>query len=131
MASAFCRARRGSGERQRLSHAFSGVGSGVESLSDYIPPMPRGRQGRGGGAGTEEGTLITWIIIDFPSEYSKQINNNICLFPIVVRFQCKIDMQQKSLSPHWYASNSLHASIRIRSGHRIFQYNLGHNTFIA
>ena len=52
--------------RERLSHAFSGVGSGVESLSDYMPPMPRGRQGRGGGAGMEEGTLITWIIIDFP-----------------------------------------------------------------
>ena len=68
MAPAFCRARRGNGEEQRrLSHAFSGVGSAVESLSDYMPPMPRGgRQGRGGGAGTEEGTLITWIIIDFP-----------------------------------------------------------------
>ena len=60
------------------------------------------------------------MVIVFPFEYSKQINNDIFLFPIVVRFQCKIDMQQKSLSPHWYASNSLHAAIRIRSGHRIF-----------
>ena len=52
-------------------------------------------------------------------------------FPMVVRFQCKIDMQQKSLSPHWYASNSVYAAIRIRLEHRIFKYNLGHNKIIA
>ena len=77
--------------------------------------------------------IIRWILghNGFPFWVFQTNKQRHILFPIVVRFQCKIDMQQKSLSPHWYASNSVYAAIRIRSGHRIFKYNLGQNTIMA